>query len=841
MIIIIEEKQPNIELTSPMEVEEHKPIFETVKSIGGKVKWSMDYASEYYSTKKKYLENFDMDRFMQIIEKYDHVVLLGNWVFDALNLKYKSGRVYHMFGKKLIAGPSTLSSKSPKIYDSLLLAYQYETNTILHKDFTEFEVVNKINRLKEIAEYRHINKELSFDFETIGFDYFKDDKRATLLSITMRVGYSYIIPLDHPDTRWVTPEGERVPYEHYADNIWSIIREIMSDHTVHKIAHNFKFDASWLHAYGVEIKGRFTDTVILAHRLDSNRSLKLKTLMLDYFPFWKGYDDGVDYNGPLAGLTQYAALDTDITYRLFFIYENELLKEENHRIYRMIRNLDSPLIKVLLDAENAGVPVDVDHIDKMVKKADKYLSQIYNDLDSLPEVRTMIKVENERLVSEKIAEIKSKMTKHKPDSSQYEKYQKQIIDLKTGKTPLYTEVNFGSPQQMQTLIFDIMKIPVPKYRGEEKRTTDKDFLNSINNDFTKLLREYRVINKMVSTYYEGIKKRLDSKNYLHGTFKITGTVTGRLSSKNPNMQNMPSRISFKSEKAEEILMNIKRSIKPPEGYWMIQADLSQAELRMIASISGDPNMIQTYLDGIDIHAKTAAAIKGLPLDEFKNLPKDIYKMARYNAKAANFGQVYGISEEGYIEYCKNTYGLDIDMSEALKHKAAIYGTYTELKNWHKSYENKLNKHKEVETIFGYKRRFPDLHKVKSFKYSEYVRAAINTPIQGSSGQFMNFLLCLLYHRLPKEATIFSTIHDSTFIYFPKKIFGIKNPIDYICNIVDDTCNNPPLYEYFGIRPTVLKVPMRMDYEITDVSWRDMAELGTIDKVHEFSKEYYSQG
>lgn len=824
IIIQTDTKEPCTELSTLSGFNELLTSIKGIKNTD-KHQWKVSFGSDYAASKGKFNILFNEEanqiKFKQL--EGDIFILCGNWISTNVVGKAKINTVTYLEGRRYIAAGDI----SKGINKALLLAVSVAEGQILERPIIEWELVTTVGRLKEIISMRNITNIASFDYETTSFDYFKKEDKATVLSITYFPGYSYVIPFEHVEFTWSTEEFSEVIDQ---------INILTNDYKVTKVAQNIKFDQSWASKYNITFRGRVADTQMMGHRLDEDRPQGLKPLTGIYFPFWANYAVAVDFMGPIYQLSEYCAMDSDITLRLFYIFEHELLQEGNEKIYRMIRNLDTPLSNTLLGMETYGAKVDRPLLLSTIKKVEQILVRRDKELTEMPIVKKTLKFLNQQSIAEKIKKYEEKIKLHKAKGSTQwvETYEQRIIELRTGQNPLVTEVNFNSPTQMHALIYDVMKVPIPKKYGKDAPTTDKHMLASINTEFTQGLIRYRTVAKMLNTYYLGILNRLDDNDFLHGTFKVSGTVTGRLSSANPNMQNMPSRLSYKDEEVEWVLKSIKKVFcNLSDDYVLLQADLSQAELRLIAIYANDPDMLKVYQDGGDIHSNTAASIKQISLDDFYNLPKDEAKFARYNAKAANFGQVYGISDQGYIEYAKVTYGLDLSIEEAVSHREAIFGTYKKLKEWHMIYESKAVNNKQVETLFGFRRRFKNIGNVKPNIYSQYIREAINTPIQGTSGQLVNFILTLLKHRLPEEVRMFSTIHDSILLYIPKKILG------YACEIIDITTSQAPLNEYFKIPRDFMKIPMLMDYELSTTSWGDMQEIGKLNELLMYAEKEFS--
>jgi DNA polymerase-1 len=326
--------------------------------------------------------------------------------------------------------------------------------------------------------------------------------------------------------------------------------------------------------------------------------------------------------------------------------------------------------------------------------------------------------------------------------------------------------------------------------------------------FVDNLLALRQLKKILSTYLEAILARMDRHHRIHGTFNQHGTKTGRLSSSDPNLQNIIKRTKYK--KVEEAVAMVMRCFVPPARDKVVQADYSQAELRMIAHYAGEDNMLNAYNNGEDLHALTAATTLGISLDAFKKLPDDKRKRSRYEAKSTNFGFIYGMSPEGFKEYARTSYGIDVTLKQAQDRRKAFFSKYSKLPEYHKTYIAKAKKFGYVRTLFGRKVRLPEIYSNEQFKQGHAERNAINSPIQGTAGEMMIFAIALLYRRAPGLQTV-NTIHDSLVYYG-----GQYN------DLVKETMENLPMLEYFG--RDVNTVSMAVDFEESESSWGELKEV-----------------
>jgi DNA polymerase I len=371
--------------------------------------------------------------------------------------------------------------------------------------------------------------------------------------------------------------------------VQTLLQPLFSDAGKTKIAHNYKFDYLVLSRAGFTFDGPVFDTMVAAYLLDASQRLKMDSLSLKYLNYepvpiekliGKGRKQKSMADIPYREIVNYACEDADITFRLFKIFREKLDEDELREI---ADSLEFPLIEVLADMERNGVKID----------------------------------------TEMLAEFSSELTR---DLDQIEK---EIFE-ETGE-----EFNLNSPQQLGHVLFEKMGLPAGKKTKTGKYSTSESVLSSLANEYKipSMVLDYRSLSKLRSTYVDALPKLVNEESgRIHTDFNQTVAATGRLSSSNPNLQNIPIRTKRGRE--------IRKAFVPEAGFRMLAADYSQVELRVIASISGDENMIQAFRDGEDIHARTAKEIFGLDsLD-------DVTGNHRRKAKEVNFGIPYGVSAYG---------------------------------------------------------------------------------------------------------------------------------------------------------------------------------------------------
>lgn len=339
--------------------------------------------------------------------------------------------------------------------------------------------------------------------------------------------------------------------------------------------------------------------------------------------------------------------------------------------------------------------------------------------------------------------------------------------------------------------------------GSVKVMTD-DGSNKLTNE---LLMLHYIVDYGESTVYD--IEVADDHSYIGNGF------VNHNSSSNPNLQNIPTRVSIDDPEVKAVIKGVKKAFYAPEGYVVMQADLSQAELRIIAHLSKDENMINAYKEGKDLHAITASRIAKMQDDFEAFLKHPDFKEFRNKGKSATFGLVYDISLDGYIAYIKAQTGNVITKADAQLHADSVFGAYPNIKKWHQQYKDLVTKDGYVRNLFGIKRRLPEIWSTDQQKVSSAVRLAINNPVQGTIGLWAQWLMIWLKFRLPKEVIIWSTVHDSIVLYVPTDM------VEEVSEVIKELETEIPTQLYFDME--TLAVPLKMDIEVGD-SYGNLSEI-----------------
>ena len=539
----------------------------------------------------------------------------------------------------------------------------------------------KISRL--IREIKN-KKQVAFDTETTGVDPLTAELVGMSFSVVEKEAFYLPVPVDQKEAR------QKV----------RVFKEVLEADKVLKIGQNMKFDIEVLKKYDIDVCGPMFDTMIahylmnpeLYHNMDylAENYLNYQTIPIGDLIGPKGKNQLSMRQVPLPLITDYACEDADITFRLKKVFESEI---EKNNLASLFYDVEMPLVKVLAAMELAGVRLDV---------------------DALKQSSTLL-------------------------TNRLHRFESEIHEMAG------IEFNINSAKQVGEVLFDRMKIvEKPKKTKTGQYTTSEDVLESMRSKHPVVgkLLEYRGVKKLLSTYIDALPSLiLQDTGKVHTTFNQTVTSTGRLSSTNPNLQNIPIR----DEEGKEI----RKAFIPDEGCVFLSADYSQIELRIMAHLSGDRNMVGAFLSGYDIHAATASKIYKVPMEE-------VTKDMRRKAKTANFGIIYGISVFGLAER------LTIPRSEAKELIDGYFETYPEVKKYMEDSIIKARDAGYVETLFRRKRFLPDINSRNAVVRGYAERNAINAPIQGSAADIIKVAMVRIYRRFRTEnirSTMILQVHD----------------------------------------------------------------------------------
>lgn len=532
-------------------------------------------------------------------------------------------------------------------------------------------VDTKIKRSDLISKL-FIQRSFCFDTETTGLDMFSSDLVGLSFSFAEGEAYYVSLPVNKAEAHEVLHE----------------FKAVFENNQIEKIGQNIKFDLLMLAQYGIDLKGKLFDTMIahylvqpeLRHGMDylAEIYLKYRTIHFEDLVGAKGKKQADIRSVEIEKLCDYAAEDADVTFRLKQVLEKEL---KSNGLENLFYEIEMPLMRVLAIMERTGVRID--------SEALRQSSEILTE--------EMLKLEKE-------------------------------IHSIAG-----FEFNVSSPMQVGEVLFDRLKLDdKAKKTKTGQYSTSEDILEKIRSKHPIIgkILDYRGLKKLLSTYIDALPQLISPvTGKVHTSYNQTVAATGRLSSTNPNLQNIPIRDAQGKE--------IRKAFIPDPDSIFLSADYSQIELRIMAHLSGDANMLEAFNSGYDIHTATAAKIYKIPLDE-------VTSDMRRKAKTANFGIIYGISVFGLSDR------LSIPRGEAKELIEGYFATYPDVKKYMDTSIQRAKEMGYVETLFGRKRFLPDINSQNSIVRGFAERNAINAPIQGTAADIIKIAMVRIQKRIEDE-------------------------------------------------------------------------------------------
>lgn len=573
----------------------------------------------------------------------------------------------------------------------------------------------------------------SVDFETNAEGIYKDTFKPTILSVSFQVGSGCSIPLQHFDE-----SVKDIPWLKWLQYFG---RRVVENPKVVKVAQNFKFDNQIFVKYGIYVRGTVIDTMLAKYLLNEEKPHGLKPMVAKYLPEFADYEKYDKFETipwdkkPLEPLARYGCMDTDFTLRLALFLEKKLIDKGFYNLYR---NLIMPASKVLQDAETNGLPIDLSFNDFLQDKYSKLIQETNDKLRSVRQIKRYQKYSLEQRkqvyidkLTQEIEELSGDPKKAKSIKNREDKISRILAgEYKTNdEKKLIEPVNFNSTKQMVDLLYlspKGFKFPIVEYTKDKKNkptnnpSTSEDTLIKISDQdktgFIKSLLDLRGLDKMNSTYIVGLRELVQSDNKVHPTFLIHGTTSGRLSSRNPNGQNIP-----------KVMVNpdIKKQFIPPSGKLFLTYDYSQAELRILAHLANEETMLEWFRTGKDIHLASACKKYHEDYDKIIKIYEDeqhelypLWKKRRKQAKTINFGIVYEQSAHKLAESL-STPEEKVEDSEGQQFLDEYFTTFPKIKKFMDKQHKFMEKHGYCVSLFGRRRRCP---KVYSDNFSEYLEA-----------------------------------------------------------------------------------------------------------------------
>ncbi len=564
----------------------------------------------------------------------------------------------------------------------------------------DYKLVDNEEEMRAIRDFFMTKRILSLDTETTSTNAMEAELVGLSFSVEENKAFYVPVPAERKE----------------AEKIVNVFKPLYEDPGILKVGQNIKYDLEVLANYGVTLAGEMFDTMIahyliqpeLRHNMDYMAEVYLgyRTIHIDELIGPKGKKQLSMRDLPPEKVYEYAAEDADVTLKLKNILEPKL-KEAG--VETLFAEIEMPLVRVLADMEMSGVRID-----------------------------TASLAETSRLLTERMNSL-----------------EKEIHSLAGG------EFNIASPKQVGEVLFGKMKIvEKPKKTKTGQFVTSEEVLQQLKgkSEIVEKILEHRGLKKLLGTYVDALPKLINPRTgHIHTSFNQTVTATGRLSSSDPNLQNIPVR----GEDGKEI----RKAFIPEEGCLFFSADYSQIELRVMAHLSGDENMTEAFREGYDIHAATAAKI-------YKENIGDVTRDQRTRAKRANFGIIYGITVFGLAER------LDISRSEAAALIDGYFATFPKVWDYMERAKQTAREHGYVETFFHRRRYLPDINSHNATVRGFAERNAINAPIQGSAADIIKVAMVRIHRRFREEglrSKMILQVHDElNFSVLPEERDRVEN-------------------------------------------------------------------
>ena len=642
-------------------------------------------------------------------------------VFDELEFRRIKETFFKIFGT--ISSP--IEEKGAEVVQGDLFSetYNLESNKdSLNDSKSIYQRIESFEELKLLVEKMMKQEIVAFDTETEGLNALETD--IVGISFSWQKGIGYYLPI----------KNNKSAHE----KSFEILRPFFESTEIIKVGHNIKFDIQVLHKYNVKVSYPIYDTMVAHYLINPDIRHNLDTLSesyLNYSPISiesligkKGKNQISMRDVSIDKITDYASEDADITLQLKSVFDKEI---KVNNLGKIFYDIEIPMINVLSEMETEGIKIDTSYLEKLDKEFEE-------DLEKL----------------------------------------KKEIFKKSGE-----EFNLNSPKQLGEILFDKLKlVSKPKKTKTGQYSTSEEVLSSLANDHKIIedILEWRSLDKLQNTYVKSLPNEVSSlTNRVHSSFNQTVTTTGRLSSNNPNLQNIPIRTANGQK--------IRRAFIPRgSDYILMAADYSQIELRVIASMSNEKNMIDAFVNNQDIHTMTASKIYNVD-------PENVTREQRGNAKTVNFGIIYGVSAFGLSQQ------TDLNRSESKVMIDNYFINYPGLKKYMSDQIDFARNNGYVETIMGRRRYLQNINSQNNMLRSSSERNAINAPIQGSAADIIKIAMININSELKKQSLkskMLLQVHDEL-------VFDVhKSEKDQIKDIVKNTMESA----------VKLKVPLKIDLE-----------------------------
>ena len=700
---------------------------------------------------------------------------------------------------------------------------------------TRYKIIKNKRELKKLIACCKATGYACCDYETNAEPIYNKSFKPTILSVSWMPGFGASIPLDHFETKDYTSPGWN-----WKKMLRKFGEEVIENYEITKVAWNWKFDDQINQKYQIFYRGTCLDGMLAKYLLNEEKPNDLKSMVRRYLPEYGNYEkqdafDKIPWDKKeLDPLCHYGCQDTDYTLRLMIFFEKKLI---DLGLYSTFRNLIMSASRVLTSVEKNGLYLDREFNNQLLETYKPKIDAARQAIYDLPRVKKFEKKYNQEKIDKYIQSIESELEEldynDPKDKRKIASREQKISNIKAGifttkkEQELIRPINLGSPVDLPALMYseDGFHFDVIKDNESGKPSTDEETLTNLRLTIKKQdspkaifldkLLELRGLEKMYKTYIEGWNEKVQDDDRLHGRFLIHGTTSGRLSSAEPNAQQIPK---------TSVDPNIKLQLKAPKGTLYIASDFSQAELRIMAHLSGDETYLNAFNSGQDPHLAIAANKYHIPYEEALKIYEDenhpehkIWEVRRKQAKQIAFGLIYGIGAKLLaVKLSDPKSGIIVTPEEAQKEMDIFFGQHPKLKTFLKKQEKFLRKNGHLVSLFGRKRRLPQIYSNDKGEEAYALRLALNFPCQSAASDMCLFGSILIYYlmrqgKLPSTKSV-CLVHDANYqITKPENI--------NIWSIYEmwQIYRNPLTKPYFGFQ--IDDVTMDMEFVIG----RSMAE------------------
>lgn len=700
---------------------------------------------------------------------------------------------------------------------------------------TRYHIIRNKRELKKLIACCKATGYASVDYETNGSPIYNKSFKPTILSVSWMPGFGASIPLDHFETKDYTSPGWN-----WKKMLRKFGEEVIENYEITKVAWNWKFDDQINQKYQIFYRGTCLDGMLAKYLLNEEKPNDLKSMVRRYLPEYGNYEkqdafDKIPWDKKeLDPLCHYGCQDTDYTLRLMIFFEKKLI---DLGLYSTFRNLIMSASRVLTSVEKNGLYLDREFNNQLLETYKPKIDAARQAIYDLPRVKKFEKKYNQEKIDKYIQSIEAELEEldynDPKDKRKIVSREQKISNIKAGifttkkEQELIRPINLGSSVDLPALMYseEGFHFEVIKNNESGKPSTDEETLTNLRLTvkkpdspkaiFLDRLLELRGLEKMYKTYIEGWNEKVQDDDRLHGRFLIHGTTSGRLSSAEPNAQQIPK---------TSVDPNIKLQLKAPKGTLYIASDFSQAELRIMAHLSGDETYLNAFNSGQDPHLAIAANKYHIPYEEALKIYEDenhpehkIWEVRRKQAKQIAFGLIYGIGAKLLaVKLSDPKSGIIVTPEEAQKEMDIFFGQHPKLKTFLKKQEKFLRKNGHLVSLFGRKRRLPQIYSNDKGEEAYALRLALNFPCQSAASDMCLFGSILIYYlmrqgKLPSTKSV-CLVHDANYqITKPENI--------NIWSIYEmwQIYRNPLTKPYFGFQ--IDDVTMDMEFVIG----RSMAE------------------